>query len=52
MTKTEYDKIINLIKHGSLEGIDTGRLDGKCENVIPTDDAIDIVDKIYKENKE
>ena len=25
MTQTGHDKIINLMKHGALEGIDTGR---------------------------
>lgn len=50
MTQTEHDKIINLMKHGALQGIDTGRLDGKCEDVIPIEDAIAIVDSVYKEN--
>ena len=48
MTQIEHDKIINLMKHGALQGIDTGRLDGKCEDVIPIEDAIAIVDLIYK----
>ena len=47
MTQIEYDKIINLMKHGALQGIDTGRLDGKCEDVIPIEDAIAIVDSVY-----
>jgi hypothetical protein len=51
MTQMEHDKIINLIKHGSLQGVDTGRLDGKCEDVIPVEDAIAIVDLVYKENE-
>lgn len=46
MTQIEYDKIINLMKHGALQGIDTGRLDGKCEDVIPIEDAIAIVDSV------
>ena len=52
MTKIEHDKIINLMKHGALQGIDTGRLDGYCEDVIPIDDAIAIVDLIYAESEE
>jgi len=51
MTKAEYDKIIHLMKHGSLQGIDTGRLDGKCEDVIPLEDAIAIVNLVYKESE-
>ena len=43
MTKAEYDKIIHLMNCGALQGIDTGRLDGKCEDVIPLEDAIDII---------
>lgn len=54
MTQTEYDKIVNLIKHGALQGIDTGRLDGKCEDVIPIEDAIAIIGSVYNkaENEE
>lgn len=52
MTQIEYDKIINLMKHGALQGIDTGRLDGKCEDVIPLEDAIAIIDKVYKAESE
>jgi len=53
MNKTEYDKIVHLMKCGALHGIDTGRLDEKCEDVIPLEDAIAIIDTIYKaENKE
>ena len=52
MTREEYDKIIHLMKHGSLQGIDTCRLDGKCENVIPLEDAIAIVDLVYKAESE
>ena len=48
MTREEYDKIIHLMKHGALQGIDTERLDGKCEDVVPLEDAIAIVDLIYK----
>jgi len=52
MTQIEHDKIINLIKHGALQGIDTGRLDGKCEDVIPIEDAIAIVDLVYEAESE
>ena len=52
MTREEHDKIINLMKHGALQGIDTCRLDGKCEDVIPIEDAIAIVDLIYKTESE
>lgn len=52
MTKTEYDKIIRLMNRGALQGIDTGRLDGKCEDVIPLEDAIAIIDAIYKGKSE
>ncbi len=48
MKSIEHDKIINLIKHGALHDVDTGRLDGKCEDVIPVEDAIDIIDLVYK----
>ena len=48
----EHDKIINLMKHGALQGIDTGRLDGKCEDVIPLEDAIAIIDLIYKTERD
>ena len=48
MTRKEYDKIINLIRHGALNNIDTGRLDGKCEDVIPLEDAIAIIDLVYE----
>lgn len=55
MSKSEYDKIVHLMKCGALQGIDTGRLDGKCEDVIPLEDAIAIIDAVYsaeRENKE
>ena len=53
MNKVEYDKIVYLMHHGALQGIDTGRLDGKCEDVIPLEDAIAIIDLVYKaESKE
>jgi len=52
MTRIEHDKIINLMKHGALQGIDTGRLDGKCEDVIPLEDAIAIIDLVYKAETE
>ena len=48
MTQIEHDKIIYLMKHGALHDIDTGRLDGKYEDVIPLEDAITIVDLVYK----
>lgn len=48
MNKAEHDKIIDLMKHGALQGVDTGRLDGKCEDVIPLEDAIAIVDLVHK----
>ncbi len=40
------------MKHGALQGIDTGRLDGKCEDVIPLEDAIAIIDLVYKAETE
>lgn len=49
MTQREYDKIIYLLKHGALQNIDTGRLDGKCEEVVPLEDAIDIIDAVKEE---
>ena len=52
MSKTEYDKIVHLMNHGALHGIATGRLDGKCEDVIPLEDAIAIIDLIYKGESE
>lgn len=52
MDKTEYNKIIHLMNHGALQGIDTGRLDGKCEDVIPLNDAIAIIDLIYNAESE
>lgn len=52
MTKEEHDKIIHLMEHGALQGIDTGRLDGKCEPVIPLEDAIAIVESVYKTESE
>lgn len=52
MSKTEYDKIVHLMKHGSLHNIDTGRLDGKCEDVIPLEDAIAIIDKCKAESED
>ena len=47
MTKAEHDKIIKLMKSGALQGVDTGRLDGKCEDVIPLEDAIAIIEAVY-----
>jgi hypothetical protein len=52
MTRKEYDKIIRLMKHGALQGIDTCRLDGKCEDVIPLEDAIAIIDLVKAESEE
>lgn len=52
MTQREYDKIIYLLKHGALQNIDTGRLDGKCEEVIPLEDAIDIIDAVKTESED
>lgn len=52
MNKAEYDKIVHLMKCGALQGIDTGRLDGKCEDVIPLEDAITIIDLIYNVESE
>ena len=52
MTREEHDKIIHLMNCGALQGIDTGRLDGKCEDVIPLEDAIAIVDLVYKAETE
>lgn len=52
MSKSEYDKIVRLMKGGALQGIDTGRLDGKCEDVIPLEDAIAIIDAVYKGKSE
>lgn len=51
MTKSEYDKIIHLMNRGALQDIDTGRLDGECEDVIPIEDAVAIVDLVYREGK-
>ena len=52
MTQREYDKIIYLLKHGALQNIDTGRLDGKCEEVVPLEDAIDIIDAVKAESED
>lgn len=52
MTREEHDKIVHLMNNGALHGIDTGRLDGKCEDVIPLEDAIAIVDLVYKAESE
>ena len=52
LSKAEYDKLVHLMKCGSLQGVDTGRLDGKCEDVIPLEDAIAIIDKVYKAESE
>ena len=47
MTKEEYEKLIELIRHGALKNIDTGRLDGRREDVIPISDAIAIINAVY-----
>ena len=52
MTKAEYDKIIHLMNCGALQSIDTSRLDGKYEDVIPIEDAIAIIDLVYKISSE
>ncbi len=52
MTKAEHDKIIQLMKRGALQGIDTGRLDGKCEDVIPLEDVVAIIEAVYKAGSE
>ena len=52
MSKAEYDKLVYLMKCGSLPSIDTGRLDGKCEDVIPFEDAIAIINLVYKGESE
>lgn len=52
MSKAEYDKIVYLMNHGALHDIDTDRLDGKCEDVIPLKDAIAIIDLVYKTESE
>ena len=51
MTKEEYDKIVHLMKCGALSGIDTGKLDRKCEDVIPLEDAIAIIDTCKAESE-
>ena len=40
------------MEHGVLQGIDTGRLDGKCEDVIPIEDAVAIIDLVKAESEE
>lgn len=52
MTQREYDKIVYLLKHGALHDIDTGRLDGKCEDAIPLEDAIDIINAVKAESED
>ena len=52
MTRIEHHTIIFLIKQEALHDIDTGRLDGKCEDVIPIEDAIAIIDSVYNNKKE
>lgn len=52
INKEEYDKIVHLMNCAALDGFDTGRLDGKCEKVIPLEDALAIVDCFYKVESE
>lgn len=52
MTKTEHEKLIHFMKHGALHNIDTGRLDGKCEDVIPIEDALAVIDTVYMEGRD
>ena len=52
MSKAEYEKIVYLMNHGALHGIDTGRLDGKCEDVVPLEDAIAVINSVYKGESE
>ena len=52
INKDEYDKIIDLMNRVALDGFDTGRLDGRCEKVIPLEDAIAIIDCFYKAERE
>ena len=52
MTKKEYNRTTYLLNHAALHGIDTGRLDGKCEDVIPLKDAIAVIDEIYNVESE
>lgn len=47
MTKEEYEKLRELIRNRELKNIDTGRLDGKREDVIRVADAIAIVNMVY-----
>ena len=47
MTKEEHDKLVHFIEHGAIHDIDTGRLDGKCESVIPVEDAIAVIDSVF-----
>ena len=47
MTKKEYEKLRELIRHGALKNIDIGRLDGKREDVIRVTDAIAIINMVY-----
>lgn len=52
MTRVEHDKIVDLLKHEALQGIYTGRLDGKCDDVVLIEDAIKVIDRVYKEESE
>lgn len=51
MTREEHEKIIHLMNHGALHDIDTGRLDGRGEDAIPLEDAIAIIDLVYKDER-
>lgn len=47
------EDIIEMIKHASIEDVETGRLDGKCESVIPLEDCFEIIEAYTKgENNE
>ena len=52
MTSREKERLEYLMEHGALQGIDTGRIDGKCEDVIPLEDSIAIIRNIYEESEE
>jgi len=52
MKREEYNKIIHLMKCAALQDIYAGRLDGKCEDVIPLEDAIAIIDLVYNGENE
>jgi len=47
MTKEEYEKLIELIRNRELKNVDTGRLDGRREDVIRIADAIAVINMVY-----